>query len=561
MIWKKKDAAKTIVDVILRNTGYSDISQLFDTNKEYHIQYLKEAAEMIKKAIAKKIPIVIVGDYDADGVTASSIMKQTIEALGGIVKVRLPKRLSEGYGLSTKIVDEIESGLLITVDNGIVAFDAIKKAKEKGLTVIVTDHHELAPDGSIPCADIVIDPHIPSTADFEHYCGAGIAYRLAQELITNEKLIKKLSCLAAIGTIADVVPLIEENRKIVIEGLRNMVTYGYRSSGLYSLLKLYDLDRQIDENDVGFKIGPSINAAGRLEDDGAMKPMNILTYDGPFEENYAKELVELNDERKQMIKEAMERAETNIAENALFSDYPLVISDEFHEGIVGIIAGKLAESRKVPTFVLTKSMETGILKGSGRSANDVHLKDLLDELNENDPSILAKYGGHAEAAGLSVYEDKIDDFSDKIQIPAPSLSEEVVEYDLEIDAADIEKTFNELEKYKPYGNKNERIRFKINNFKLSPRQSSYYATNGDNNENVKLYGVNVTAIGFGMTKQYIDLGEPKEVEIVGTIAKTHFYGKNAIQVEIIDFKPAETKVATSRFSAAIAKAKAERYKS
>lgn len=561
--WKKRDLLTSIQEVVLRNTGYSTIEDLLNVDKKsYYIKNLLEVVELIKKAIAKKVPIIIVGDYDADGVTSTLIMKMSIESLGGIVSYRIPHRFSEGYGINESIIDEIDSGLVITVDNGIVAFDAIKKAKDKGLTVILTDHHEPSPDGRVPCADIVIDPHIPGTADFEDYCGAGIAYRIAKELIPeDDKLLKKLSCFAAIGTIADVVSLIEENRVIVQEGLKNMTIYGYRTSGLYSLLKLYDLDRRVDEHDVGFKIGPAINSPGRLEDDGASKAIEILGYDGPFEEEYAKELIELNEKRKEMVKESMLRAEKNISENALFADYPLVIADDFHEGIVGIIAGKFTESKKVPTFVLTNSEEKGILKGSGRSVAGVNMKAVLDQLNAKSSDILYKFGGHEMAAGVSVYEDKLDDFIEQLQdLVEYQEFDDVIEYDLEISSKDIESTIEELKKYAPYGAHNENIIFKISDYKLSPRQSSYYTTNGENNENVKLYGVNVTAIGFNMTEKYIDAGEPKEVEMICKLGETYYFNRKGLQAEMMDFKAVKNKVSTSRFAAAIAKKKEERFK-
>jgi single-stranded-DNA-specific exonuclease len=342
MKWIKFDESKTIEDVILRNTKYDNINNFVNGSKTtYQIKGLEEAALIIKNAIKNKIPITIVGDYDADGVNSSSIMDVSIKELGGIVKVRLPKRFSEGYGLSTKIVDEIDEGLIITVDNGIVAFDAVEQAKAKGLTVIITDHHLPDDSGKLPDADIIINPHIKGTADFEDYCGAGIAYKLAQKLIDNPKTLKKLSCFAAIGTICDVMPLIEENRLIVIEGLRNLVTYGCRTSGMYSLLKANDLDRHITAENIGYKIGPIINAAGRLKDDGAYDAYKVVSYDGPFDETLGLELVELNETRKKIVADSMAKIRSNIQSNCLFGEFPLVVYEpKLNEGIVGILAGR-----------------------------------------------------------------------------------------------------------------------------------------------------------------------------------------------------------------------------
>lgn len=562
MAWKKTDESTTIEEVVLRNTGYSDISKFINGSlKVYSIKYLKEAAEMIKKAIEEGLQITIVGDYDADGITASATLSLTLTKMGAKVKVRLPKRLSEGYGLSTKIVDEIDSGLLITVDNGIVAFDAIKLAKEKGLQVIVTDHHLLDESGEIPCADIVINPHIPGTADFSDYCGAGIAYKLAQLLIPEDtQTLKKLSCFAAIGTVCDVMPLVEENRLIVCEGLKNMVTYNCRTSGLYSLLRATELDRVITEENLGFKIGPIINAAGRLFDDGAMKSYETIVYDGPFKEDIANELIEINDMRKKEVETALNKLYQNIQENCLFGEYPLVLYEPgIPEGIVGILAGKLAEEKNVPTFVFTDSDNPDVLKGSARSACGVHLKNLLDLSADT----LYKYGGHAEAAGLSVEKDKyydmINAFVENIPDPVVPIDNSTVYYDLEIPASKVEETIKELEKYAPYGEGNPRIRFKVTDFELSPRYSSFYNTLGDQNQHLKLFGVNMDALGFNMVQKYQDIHEPKSLNMIGTLSTNYFMGRSATQITMDDFTNSEKKTELPRLARLLSEKSRTRY--
>ena len=565
MKWKQTDTSKTIEEVVLRNTGYKDIVTFQNGSKAYYaIKFLREATDMIKEAIKNKVPITIVGDYDVDGISASSILFMAIKSLGGIVKVRLPRRISEGYGLSEKIVDEIDSGLLITVDNGIVAFDPIKKAKEKGLNVILTDHHLLDESGEVPCADIVIDPHIEGTADFTDYCGAGIAYRLAKCLITNEKLLNKLSCFAAIATICDMVPLVEENRLIVKKGLENLVTYGNRTSGLYSLLKCVDMDKIITETDIGFKIGPMINAAGRLYDDGAMKPFEILTYDGPFDEELGKELMDINDERKEKVQNAMEAIERNIQENCLYGEYPLVIYEpNIPEGIVGILAGKIVEEKNVPTFIFTDSEDPNVYKGSARSARGLHLKDLLDKCKSEDPSVFAKYGGHAEAAGVSVNASKFNDMICLLQENADE-PDEVVEndtifYDLEISANEVPDVIEQLKQYAPFGEGNPRIIFKINDYSLSPRYSDYYKVMGDSGQHIKLFSVNMNAIGFDMTSKYQDLGEPKQLNLVGTLGTNHYRNIQEFQIEIVDMISNEKKTPKTALAAMLAKRASERY--
>lgn len=539
MSWKRRDGCKTIEEVILRNTGYKDIKMfLHGSKKAYNIKYLKEAAAMIKKAIAEGKQITIVGDYDADGITASASLAFALKSLGANVRVRLPKRLSEGFGLSTKIVNEIDSGLVITVDNGIVAFEAIELAKSKGLDVIITDHHALDKSGEVPNADIVIDPHIEGTADFADYCGAGIAYKLAKELVSDEVVLKKISCFAAIGTICDVVPLVEENRLIVLEGLSNMMKYGCRTSGLYSLLRATELDKKITEENVGFKLGPTINAAGRLYDDGAMIVYEAIVQDGRFDEELGKKLVEFNEERKRLVAEGMEKLLLNMQTNCLFGDYPLVIYEPgLPEGIVGILAGRFAEEKGIPTFVFTDSEDPTIYKGSARSAGGVHLKDLLDTVSDS----LYKYGGHADAAGVSVEAAKFYDMMSGLQENIPEMEKvdtSTVYYDLEISTSEIDATLKELEKYAPFGEGNPRIVFRISDFELSPRYSSFYKTMGNENQHIKLLGNNMEAVGFDMTQKYIDIKEPKRLNLIGTLGENMYMGKTSTQITMDDFENA-----------------------
>lgn len=534
----KRDESKSIEDVICKNLSISSIEEL-DKDVVYVIKYLDKAAEMIFDAIKKKKLITIVGDYDADGVTSSSIMYYVLKLLGANVKVRIPRRLSEGFGLNMNIIEEIDSGLVITVDNGIVAFEPVKRAKEKGLDVIITDHHLPDESGMLPEADLIIDPHLEDAADFADYCGAGIAYKLAQYLTNDEKVLAKLSCFAAIGTVADVMPLVEDNRKIVKEGLKNMVSYGCRTTGLYSVLRAADLDTHITAHDIAFKIGPMINACGRLFDDGAMIAFNSIVYDGAYKEEIGTELVAYNETRKQKVAEGIAAVHKNITMNCLFGDIPLVIYEpSIEEGIVGIIAGKLAEEYNVPTFVFTNSEDPNIYKGSGRTAGQVHLKDLLDSCSET----LYKYGGHAEAAGVSVEKVNFDKMHDMMQDKCPELvldeDNKNVYYDLEIKASEIVKTCKELEKYEPYGQGNPKPVFLVKDFQLSPRYSSFYKElKGDT---ISLYGIGCSAIGFGMAPRYHELSDPKKLLLVGTISETFFMGRGEVKLEIEDMDASNT---------------------
>ena len=528
----KRNDAETIADVIRYNTGATSLAEL-DGKSSYFIKGLSEAAAMIKESIAKKELITIIGDYDADGVTSTCIMETTLNALGANVRSRIPHRMSEGFGLNMNIIDEIDSGLAITVDNGIVAFDPIKKAKEKGLKVIITDHHEPDQSGALPEADIIIDPHLPGTADFENYCGAGIAFKLCKELTNDETLIAKLSCFAAIGTVADVMPLVEENRQIVKEGLKNMTNYGTRTTGLYSILHAVDMEKNICATDIAFKIGPMINACGRLFDDGAKIALEALAYDGPYKEEIGQQMNDYNDLRKKKVKEGLEAVYNNISMNCLHGDTPLVVYEPtLEEGIIGIIAGRLAEEKQVPAFVFTNAEVEGIYKGSGRTAGNVNIKDLLDKCSDT----LYKYGGHEEAAGVSVEASKFEDMKIAMQDNCPELvgvtDDGDTYYDLEIKAADIAATLDELRQYEPFGQGNPKPVFLIKDFQLSPRYSSTYKTMGENGEHLKLFGIGCCAVGFDMVDYYHGLSDPQKLDLVGVISENFFMGRSEVQVEI-----------------------------
>ncbi len=542
MFIKKREEINEIKDVVSANAGVP-IEDFLSTEKEYKIKNIEKAKDIILEHLHDKITIV--GDYDCDGICASAIMKIAINKLGGKnVTVRLPKRFSEGYGLSEKIVDEIDEGLLITVDNGIAAFDAIEKAKEKGLTVLLTDHHLPAEDGRIPNADLIINPNaIPDSADFSGYCGAGIAYKICELLLPPKyaSLATKLKSLAAIATVADVMPLVEENRSIVKNGLVDMTKSAGRTAGLGALLKLLDLNFHINEKNIGFKIGPIINAPGRLFDDGAERSFKLISNNHSLEEAQedAAELIKINEERKSIKEKELKIIEQNIVDNCLIGDNIFVIYEpELTEGLVGIYAGNIAEKYGVPCFVLTNSDDPEILKGSGRTANGVNIKTVLDENSE----FLVKYGGHAEAAGISVKMDDFEDFRAAMLKSVPKLDEasDDVFYDIETSVENMAETLDELAVYAPYGQGNPEIVFLFKNFVLSPSYGKFFTTLGDSDQHLKLFGKGVTAIGFGMTEKYIKMGMPKKVDIVGTVNVNWFMGKSTTQIEIIDFADSST---------------------
>ena len=541
MKWIKRDSAcKTIQDVVLRNTP-----AFSKKNDVYTIKEMDNAVAVLKQFIANGRPITLIGDYDVDGICAASIIFLAITSLGGNVKVRLPRRFSEGFGLSEKIVGEISEGLLITVDNGIAAIEAVQKAKDKGLTVIITDHHLRSESGELPNADIIIDPNaVPDSADFTGYCGAGIAYKLATLLLgEGDVLLQKLLSLAAIATVADVVPLVEENHSIVRNGLAAMLTEEGRTVGLGALLEVCQMDKFITAKDIAFKIAPIINASGRLHDDGANIPFALLTFEGSRDAalNMAQNINETNEQRKAIKTREMAVIRETIENEQLEREVPLcVYVPGLSEGLMGIYAGELVERYKVPSLVFTDSEDPDIIKGSGRSCGGVHLKSLLDSCSD----LLYKYGGHAEAAGVSVERNNFEAMKNRLMKcigSVPKVNDNILYYDLDITVDKIQDAIREMERFAPYGEGNPEIVFRLLNFNLVERFGSCYKTMGSNGSSIRLFGKDVVAVGFGMTERYIAINKPQKVNLVGTLSLNYYQGKTNAQIEIIDIKDVNDK--------------------
>lgn len=557
--WKQKNAAlNTIKEVVMANTGLSE-KELLNDEKEYEIRGIDEVVKVLEKAAKEDIFVTVVGDYDTDGVSSSSEWELMLTAKKIRHRIRLPKRHAEGYGLNEKIIDEIDEGIMITVDNGIAALTAVKKAKEKGIYVIVVDHHQPVIDKStkepvLPEADIIIDPHaIPGQADFNYYCGAGLTYKIAEKWFgKNHYLLKKLVSLAAIGTVGDVVVLTGDNRKIVKEGLESILTKEGRTIGLMKLMRVFNIWDRITAEDIGFSISPAINACGRLgapaAPEEAVQPLKLLTFNGSFDtaEFMANQIAgrnledgeSVNETRKKLVKEADRKADAIIEDMAMFGDAPLVVYvPNINEGIIGIVAGHLTEKFNVPSIVFTdSSKDPNVLKGSGRSIDSVDLKALLDK----SPDDMLGYGGHPGAAGLSIKKEKLDEFREHLQENIGEFEQEEKEltYDIEIKETDIETLIDELDKYGPYGQGNEQPVFLIRDYKLYPRDTSLFSISGADGEHITFYGSCTKANAFWQHDKYVELGQPKYMNIIGTLDVSYYKGVATYGIKVLDMEAA-----------------------
>lgn len=542
--WVKKGNAKTVEEVFLQNMQVNSTAEINEWFKksyahDYKINDLMKAVEFAKTF--KDKPVLIAGDYDGDGITATSIMYLALKWAGfKKVSYRIPKKFSEGFGINMNTVDSIDDGLIITVDNGIAQVDVINTAKAKGLSVIVIDHHLPTVDEKdniplFPEADFIIDPPtFEGSSDFDGYCGAGLAFKFACELLGYEDKVKisKLQTLAAIGTITDVMDLREENYVIVKNAMKMMSNQLLCTKGLWQLLSTLNMTTTITSHDIAFSVGPTINAGPRMNDDGATEVVKLLIEEDDYmaARVLAEKLKLLNDERKKIQKEALEIAQEKVAE--CYGEIPLVIFlPDVKEGIIGIVAGKIAEQTNVPTFCLTNT-EEGIIKGSGRSCGNYNMKAELDKCQ----GLLLKYGGHVGAAGLSVKEDDFDLLKKTLQDNCTGYECEQNDsfYNLEISVKDIPLCLEQLSKYEPWGHGNPSPVFKINDFSLTQKYGKWMQKMGTDKSTVKLFGKVADAIGFGFT-DIIEYEGPVNFELLGSLSYNYYKGNASNQIEFSDY--------------------------
>lgn len=442
---------------------YGDLDSLYSP---WLLKDMRPAVDILKRKLKEGQKIRIVGDYDIDGVCSTYILYQALKRLGGNVDYAIPDRIKDGYGINESMIRAAaEDGIdtILTCDNGISAFSQIQTAKEFGMTVIVTDHHEVPADGEreiLPPADAVIDPKQRSCSyPFPEICGAVVAYKLVQALyeesgVSREEWLELLE-FAAIATVGDVMKLQDENRMIVKYGLKKL---GHtKNLGLRKLAEKTNLDlNSITAYHIGFVIGPCLNAGGRLQTAKLALSM-FLAKDEETAEELAQELKDLNDMRKDMTEHWTAEAKV-LADTQYRNDKVLVIFlPDCHESLAGIIAGRLREYCQKPAIVLTRSEEA--VKGSGRSIESYHMFQKLSEVKD----LMLKFGGHPMAAGLSLLEENIDEFRRELN-ERSGLTEEDFKAKLWIDVPmpiDYinERLVEELKILEPFGQGNEKPLF------------------------------------------------------------------------------------------------------
>lgn len=501
------------------------------------VAILKEKTEQLR-------PIRIVGDYDIDGVCSTYLLYQALSQVGAVVDYEIPDRLKDGYGINESIIraaaaDGIDT--ILTCDNGIAAVGQIRLAKELGLTVLITDHHDIMKeDGKeiLPPADAVVNPKQEECQyPFPDICGGLVAYKLVQALyeefhVPLEKWLEMVE-FAAIATVGDVMKLQDENRIIVKEGLKRIGQT--KSLGLLKLIERNDLDKdQITAYQIGFVIGPCLNAGGRLQT-AKLALSLLLSREEDEADQMALELKALNDQRKTMTKqgtiEAVEQVEALYGEDKVL----VVYLPECHESLAGIIAGRLREYFQKPAFVLTDGEEC--VKGSGRSIETYHMFDALVEVKE----LLLKFGGHPMAAGLSLLKEHVDEFRKCLNEQARLTEEDFIrkvwiDVPMPLEYID-EPLIDELELLEPFGQGNEKPLF---------AQKGLYIRSvrilGKNRNVVKFslatdQGTPMEAMLFADGDSFLEeLGDSRVLDVIYYPAVNEYNGNKNLQIVIRNYK-------------------------
>ncbi|XJZ26339.1 single-stranded-DNA-specific exonuclease RecJ [Bacillota bacterium Lsc_1132] len=506
---------------------------------EFHDPFLfkgmDKAVARIRKAIQNHEPILIYGDYDADGVSSTTVLMITLRDLGANVQFYIPNRFTEGYGPNEqafRYAADLGIKLLITVDTGIAAVHEAEVAKELGMDLIITDHHEPGP--VLPNAFALIHPKLPdSTYPFRDLAGVGVAFKLAQALYG--KLPEHLLEIAVIGTIADLVPLKGENRLIAKRGLEKLRSTA--NLGLRAILKLAGVNQKtIDEETVGFTLAPRINAVGRLED--ADLAVQLLLTDDPLEAgDLAEKMDRLNKTRQEIVAAITAEAIEEVEKNFPINENPVLVigKENWNAGVIGIVASKLVEKYYRPTIVFSYDREKGLAKGSARSISGFDLFENLSACRE----LLLHFGGHPMAAGMTVQIEDVPKLRDRLNQQAAKLLTEddfvpVTLLDAEMDLADIDLTMiEELNLLAPFGVENPKPKIVINDVGISNMRKI-----GSNQSHLKLtiaeQDSSLDGVGFGLGSLADHISPLSKISVIGQLAINEWNNIRKPQIFIQD---------------------------
>lgn len=522
---------------------------LHGSRKDFYSPWLlkdmEKAVAILQEKIENRNRIRIIGDYDIDGVMSTYILLESLRGLGCDVDMMIPNRITDGYGINEHLIEQAwQEGrdTIITCDNGIAAVTQIRKAKDLGMTVIVTDHHEVPFEDLeggrkeiLPPADAIVNPKQKACSyPFAGLCGAVVAMKvmeaLYEKMAPEVDLVDKMLPFAGIATIGDVMDLQDENRILVKEGLQRL--HHTTNLGLQELIRVNNLEPEnISPYHIGFILGPCLNASGRL--DTAKRALQLLLADSREEAAVlAGDLKNLNESRKEMTAQGLEKAIEQVESTSMMEDTVLVVFlPECHESLAGIIAGRLRERYHKPSFVLTRG-EEGV-KGSGRSIESYSMYEKLCECKE----YLTKFGGHPMAAGLSLEEENVERFRRKLNEQSGLTEEDLVEkvtIDVPMPIHYIRKDLvQELSLLEPFGKGNEKPLFAQKNLWVSQMRVF-----GKNRNVVKMRltdenGYPMDGVYFGNGDEFAEEGRGKrKISIVYYPDINMYQGRESLQVII-----------------------------
>ncbi|WP_080874259.1 single-stranded-DNA-specific exonuclease RecJ [Oceanobacillus timonensis] len=506
-----------------------DLSHLQDpfllTGMEKAVNRIKEAADNHEK-------IVVYGDYDADGVSSTVVLLHALKKIGAECEYYIPNRFTEGYGPNEAAFRELQQAgfdLIITVDTGIASVHEAEVAKEIGIDVIITDHHE--PQSEIPDCYTIIHPKLSENYPFKELAGVGVSLKLAQALIGE--LPEEVLPFAAIGTIADLVPLVSENRILATYGLKKMQSTTY--AGLNALKQVCRIEGNPTEEDIGFRIGPRLNAVGRLGDADLAVDL-LLEEDADIALEMANEINYINEQRKKIVQdivdEAMEMVQTD-------KRIIIVAKEGWNEGVLGIVASKLVQKYDRPAIVLAVKPDQGIVKGSARSIPAFDLFEGCMTVRE----LFTQFGGHAQAAGMTLPAENMERLETALNnLLFENLSEEDFKQELYINAIlDMEdihvSLIEEIEKLSPFGMGNPKPLFELNGVPKEVRQI------GSRKNHLKMQfasaNTQMDMVGFGFGELKEAISPYTEVAVAGELSINEWNGKRNAQLMLEDVKITE----------------------
>ena len=510
----------------LRDFLEPSLDQLHDP---YELHDMDKAVTRIRQAIENYEQILIYGDYDADGMTSASIVKEALEQLGAECQVYLPNRFTDGYGPNASVykyfIENQGVSLIVTVDNGVAGHEAIELAQSMGVDVIVTDHHSM-PE-VLPDAYAIIHPEHPE-ADypFKHLAGCGVAFKLATALL--EEVQVELLDLVAIGTIADMVSLTDENRILVKYGLS--VLKNTQRIGLQELFKIAGIqENEVDEETVGFQIAPRLNALGRLDDPNPA--IELLT---GFDEEEARDIAlminQKNEERKEIVQKIYDEAKTMVNPD---NPVQVLAGEGWNPGVLGIVAGRLLEELHQPVIVL--NIENGLAKGSARSIEAVDIFEALDPHRD----LFVAFGGHAGAAGMTLEASKLEALSQVLvayiednKLDLSTKNDLFLDEELSLPDLTLE-TLKNFEKLAPFGMDNKKPVFYLKDFKVENAR-----TMGAGNTHLKLKISQADAVfevvAFGLGDLATEFSQTKNLELAVTLSVNKWNGQTSLQLMLVD---------------------------